>query len=98
NDFTGYTTNHWLIFLALAILPTFFVHIIFNWALKCVCNSRISRAIVFEPIDDSILAYFILCEVIISSYWLGGFAVVFALFLFIMSTATKREITISNKE
>src|SRR5699024_2379993 len=34
NDFPGYTTNHWLIFLALAIFPTFFGHTIFNWALQ----------------------------------------------------------------
>lgn len=98
NDFTGYTKSHWLIFLALAIFPTFFGHTIFNWALKWVSTSRISMAIVFEPIGASILAYFILGEVITSSQWLGGFVVIFGLFLFIMSTAKKREITISKKE
>src|SRR5699024_11540426 len=50
NDFTGYTKSHWLIFLALAIFPTFFGHTIFNWALKWVSTSRISMAIVFETI------------------------------------------------
>ena len=98
NDFTGYTKNHWLIFLALAIFPTFFGHTIFNWALKWVSTSRISMAIVFEPIGASILAYFILGEVITDSQWLGGFIVIFGLFLFIMSTSKKRKITISKKE
>src|SRR5699024_8029716 len=98
NDFTGYKSNHWLIVLALSIFPSFFGHTIFNWALKWVSTSRISMAIVFEPIGASILAYFILGEVITSSQWLGGFVVIFGLFLFIMSTAKKREITISKKE
>ncbi len=98
NDFTGYTKNHWLIFLALAIFPTFFGHTIFNWALKWVSTSNISMAIVFEPIGASILAYFILGEVITYTQWLGGFIVIFGLFLFIMSTAKKRKITIAKKE
>ncbi len=98
NDFTGYTKNHWLIFLALAIFPTFLGHTLFNWALKWVSVSRISMAIVFEPIGASILAYFILGEIITDSQWLGGFIVIFGLFLFIMSTSKKRVITISQKE
>src|SRR5699024_11671032 len=98
NDFTGYTKNHWLIFLALAIFPTFFGHTIFNWALKWVSTSNISMAIVFEPIGASILAYFILGEVITYTQWLGGFIFIFGLFLFIMSTAYTRKITIDKKE
>src|SRR5699024_3276466 len=98
NDFTGYTKSHWLIFLALAIFPTFFGHTIFNWALKWVSTSRISMAIVFEPIGASILAYFILGEVITSSQWVCAFVGILCLFLRIISTAKKRDITISKKE
>lgn len=95
NDFTGYTKNHWLIFLFLAIVPTFFGHTIFNWALKWLSTSTISMAIVFEPVGASILAYFILGEIVTSSQWLGGFIVIFGLFLFTMSTSRKRKVTIS---
>src|SRR5699024_10724287 len=92
------TINFLFIFLELAIFPTFFGHTIFNWALKLVSTSNISMAIVFEPIGASILAYFILGEVITYTQWLGGFIVIFGLFLFIMSTAKKRKITIAKKE
>src|SRR5699024_586965 len=98
NDVTGYTKSHRLIFSAQAIFPTFFGHTIFIWALEWVSTSRISMSIVLDPSDASTFAYFILGEVITSSRWLCGFVVLFGLLLFIMSTAKKRELTISKKE
>ncbi|QKY71200.1 DMT family transporter [Lentibacillus sp. CBA3610] len=95
NDFLGYSADHWLIFLALAIFPTFFGHTLFNWALKWLSTATISMAIVFEPIGASILAYLILGEMITWSQLLGGSVVLFGLFLFIMSTTKKRKVTIS---
>ncbi|MEN2466937.1 DMT family transporter [Ornithinibacillus sp. JPR2-1] len=97
NPFTGYSTNYWLIFLALAIFPTFFGHTLFNWALKWLSTSTISMAIVFEPIGASVLAYFILGEKITWSQWLGGTIVIFGLFLFILSTTRKSSVTIHKK-
>lgn len=97
NPFTGYSSNYWLIFLALAIFPTFFGHTLFNWALKWLSTSTISMAIVFEPIGASVLAYFILGEKITWSQWLGGTIVIFGLFLFIMSTTRKSSVTIHKK-
>ncbi|WP_339217132.1 DMT family transporter [Ornithinibacillus sp. FSL M8-0202] len=97
NSFTGYSTNYWLIFLALAIFPTFFGHTLFNWALKWLSTSTISMAIVFEPIGASVLAYFILGEKITWSQWLGGTIVIFGLFLFILSTTRKSSVTIHKK-
>src|SRR5699024_12763537 len=96
--FIVYSLTIWLFFFSLAVIPTLLVHTIFNWALKWVSTSTISMSIVFEPICASILAYFILGEVVTASQWLGGTVVIFGLFLFIMSTAKKREITISKKE
>src|SRR5690625_477291 len=97
NDFVGYPTDHWWIFIALAIIPTFFGHTLFNWALRWVSTATISMGIVFEPVGASILAYFILGEKIIPSQWLGGTIVISGLFLFIMSTTRKRDVTISKK-
>src|SRR5699024_3947325 len=57
--FFGYPADHWWIFLALAIFPTFFGHTLFNWALKWLSTSTISMGIVFEPIGATILAYII---------------------------------------
>ena len=97
NPFFGYSTHYWIIFLALAIIPTFFGHTLFNWALKWLSTSTISMAIVFEPIGASVLAYFILGEKITWSQWLGGTIVIFGLFLFIMSTTRKANVTLHKR-
>ncbi|MEW9677262.1 DMT family transporter [Lentibacillus sp. L22] len=98
NPFLGYSPEHWWIFLALAIIPTFFGHTLFNWALKWLSSATISMGIVFEPIGASLLAYLILDEKVTPSQWLGGTIVIFGLFLFIMSTSRKRRVTISGKK
>ncbi|MCT2534951.1 DMT family transporter [Aquibacillus koreensis] len=90
HDFYGYSTSNWLIFLALAIIPTFFGHTLFNWALKWVSTSVISMSIVFEPVGASLLAYLILGENITWSQWLGGTIVIVGLFLFIVTTNKKK--------
>jgi len=97
NSFTGYSSTHWWIFIALAIVPTFFGHTLFNWALKWVSTATISMGVILEPVGASILAYFILGEHISSSQWLGGSIVITGLFLFIMGTRRKRIVTISEK-
>lgn len=96
NPFFGYPTNDWLIFLALAIIPTFFGHTMFNWVLKWVSTSTISMSIVFEPVGASILAFFILGEVISWSQWLGGTIVILGLSLFIFSTSKKSRTKITH--
>ncbi|TQS76422.1 DMT family transporter [Ornithinibacillus gellani] len=97
NPFIGFPTSHWWIFIALAIIPTFLGHTLFNWALKWLSTATISMGIIFEPVGASILAYFILGEKISYSQWLGGSVVLFGLFLFTMGTARKRNVTISKK-
>lgn len=98
NPFTGYPSDHWWIFLALAIFPTFFGHTLFNWALKWLSTSTISMGIVFEPVGATVLAYLILGETVTGSQLLGGTIVLFGLFLFIVSTSRKTKVTISQKE
>src|SRR5699024_12535575 len=81
NQFLGYSPTIWLWCFALAVIPTFLGHTLFNWALKWVSTSTISMAIVFEPIGASILAYFILGEVVTDSHWFGDMVVMFEQFL-----------------
>ncbi|WP_406945407.1 DMT family transporter [Halobacillus sp. SY10] len=88
-SFTGYDGDQWLIFLGLAIIPTFFGHTLFNWTLKWFSTSTISMAVLVEPIGASILAYWILDEVITWTQWLGGSIVIFGLMMFILSTMKK---------
>ena len=98
HPFFGYPANHWWIFLALAIFPTFFGHTLFNWALKWLSTATISMGNVFEPVGATVLAYLILGETITWSQLLGGTIVLFGLFLFIVSTSRKTKVTISQKE
>lgn len=95
NTFVSFPADHWLWFFALAIIPTFLGHSLFNWTLRWLSTSTISMAIVFEPIGATVLAYYILGEVVTPTQWLGGTIVIFGLFLFIMSTTRKRRVTIS---
>ncbi|WP_193064393.1 DMT family transporter [Oceanobacillus oncorhynchi] len=96
-NFFSYPADHWWIFIALAIIPTFLGHSLFNWSLKWLSTSTISMAIVFEPIGASILAFLILNETPTWAQFLGGTIIVFGLFLFILSTSRKNKVTISTK-
>ncbi|WP_152655439.1 DMT family transporter [Oceanobacillus sp. CFH 90083] len=96
-NFFSYPANHWWIFIAFAIIPTFLGHSLFNWSLKWLSTSTISMAMVFEPIGASILAFLILNETPTWAQFLGGTIIVFGLFLFILSTSRKNSITISTK-
>ncbi|WP_027964880.1 DMT family transporter [Halalkalibacillus halophilus] len=95
-SFTGYTGETWMYFLALAIIPTFFGHTLFNWALKWVTASTITMGILFEPVGASILAYLVLDELITWSQFLGGVIVILGLMLFIMSTTRKKRASVVN--
>src|SRR5690625_742797 len=97
NSLIGYSSTHWWIFIALAVIPTFFGHTLFNWALRWVSTATISMGVIFEPVGATILAYFILSEKISPSQWLGGSIVIIGLFLFIMGTRRKQVVTISEK-
>ncbi|WP_073202953.1 DMT family transporter [Gracilibacillus kekensis] len=91
----GYQPNQWIIFIALAIVPTILGLNLLNWSLKWVSTSVISMGILFEPIGASILAFFILDEWITWSQWLGGMIVIFGLLLFIASTRRTRRMKIT---
>ncbi|NIK11950.1 DMT family transporter [Alkalibacillus sp. S2W] len=95
--FTGYSNDTWLVFLALAIIPTFFGHTLFNWAIKWVSASTITMGILFEPVGASVLAYFVLGELVTWSQFLGGSIVIVGLMLFIISTSKKRKVKVINE-
>lgn len=95
--FFPYPASHWTLFFALAVIPTFLGHSIFNWALRWISTATISMAAVFEPVGASLLAYIFLRERISWEQWLGGSIVILGLLLFIVSTARKRKVTIYDK-
>lgn len=62
-SFRIYPANEYIIFLALAIVPTMVGHTVYNWALKYVKARVASVSLLGEPIGASILAFLILKEV-----------------------------------
>ncbi|MFC7370644.1 DMT family transporter [Fictibacillus iocasae] len=77
---TGYGENDWKIFVLLAIVPTVFGHVLFNWLLTYISASTISIAILGEPVGASILAYFLLGEQLHWFQFLGGALVLCGLY------------------
>ncbi|MED1864553.1 DMT family transporter [Fictibacillus nanhaiensis] len=83
---TGYPEKEWGIFLLLAIIPTIFGHVLFNWLLKYVTAATISMAILGEPVGATLLAYLYLDESLTLSQWSGGAIVLAGLYYFLQNT------------
>lgn len=61
--FKIYPMQEYLLFLALAIIPTILGHTLYNWAIKYIKTRIASVSLLGEPIGASILALLILNEV-----------------------------------
>ncbi len=74
--------REWVLFLAMAIVPTILGHTMFNYALKKVPAHIISTSVLGEPVGASILAYMLLPEQE-PSWWIvaGGALVVTGLYI-----------------
>lgn len=59
---TGYGRSEWGIFLLLAIVPTVFGHVLFNWLLQYVNAATVSMSVLGEPVGATLLAYLMLGE------------------------------------
>jgi drug/metabolite transporter (DMT)-like permease len=55
-NLTNFSTKSWMLFLALAIIPTVLGHSLYNWLLKYVPAHKVATTILGEPIGASILA------------------------------------------
>lgn len=88
---TGYSDKDWGIFLLLAIVPTVFGHVLFNWLLKYVTAVTISMAILGEPLGATLLAYLFLNETLTFLQWSGGAIVLIGLYLFLKSNRKFKE-------
>ncbi|OXB92798.1 DMT family transporter [Parageobacillus galactosidasius] len=68
----SYRKIDWICFILLAIVPTLLGHSLMNWSVKWVSAATISMSILFEPVGATILAYFLLGEIIQPSQLMGG--------------------------
>ena len=73
--FFDYPPREWGIFMLLAIVPTVFGHILFNWLLQYVSATTVSMNILGEPVGASILAYVLLGEQLTGLQWMGSLLV-----------------------
>jgi len=77
----GYPPREYLLFLALALVPTLLGHTVFNWALKRVTAPVISLLFLGEPVGAGILALLILQEVPAPLQVAGGVLILIGLYL-----------------
>ncbi len=81
----GYPAREYLIFIALALVPTLLGHTVFNWALEKVRASLVSLLYLGEPLGATLLAFIILREAPTALQAIGGAVILSGLFLVIRS-------------
>ncbi|WP_052098419.1 DMT family transporter [Paenibacillus stellifer] len=92
-SFFDYPPREWGIFVLLAVVPTVFGHILFNWLLQYTSATTVSMSILGEPVGASILAFMLLGERLTGLQWSGGVLVLggLAFYLYMGSRAAARE-------
>lgn len=79
----NYPSGDWVIFLLLAIVPTVFGHMIFNWLLQYLKPTTISMSVFAEPVGASILGIIIFGEMVTSFQLVGGAFIILGLLLYL---------------
>ncbi|WP_438350361.1 DMT family transporter [Paenibacillus sp. FA6] len=85
-SFTNYDNKEWGIFFLLAIVPTVFGHMLFNWLLQYISATTVSMSILGEPVGASLLAVFLLQEKISAVQMSGGLLAIAGMILFMKVT------------
>jgi drug/metabolite transporter (DMT)-like permease len=57
---TGYSTETWMLFAAMALGPMLLGHTSFNWALRHVRAYVVSLVVLLEPVGATVLAVLVL--------------------------------------
>lgn len=87
--FFDYPPREWGIFVLLAVVPTVFGHILFNWLLQYASATTISMNILGEPVGASILAFLLLGEQLTGLQWSGGVLVMSGLAVYLYAGRKK---------
>lgn len=93
---TNYSSNEWLIFFLLALIPNVLGHALFNWLLKFVDVTTISMSMLGEPIGAIILAYFLLGENTTMSQIIGGLLAIIGVSIF-LKYKSRSTVNLDNK-
>jgi drug/metabolite transporter (DMT)-like permease len=84
-----YHALDWLLFLALAVIPTILGHTVFNWALRYVKAAVVSVSVLGEPVGATILAILVLGEKPGLAQLAGGLVIISGLALFITAAGSR---------
>ncbi|MFW5434765.1 DMT family transporter [Paenibacillus apiarius] len=82
---TGYGAQEWVLFSAMAIIPTVLGHMLFNWLLKYMNATSISMAVLGEPVGASILAWVLLGEAMNPLQMAACLLLIFGVWLFLVN-------------
>ncbi|MEK4357549.1 DMT family transporter [Paenibacillus sp. FSL M7-1455] len=82
-SFTDYPGQDWAMFALLAVVPTVFGHLLFNWLLQYVSATTISMSILGEPVGSSLLAFLLLGEQMTWFQVVGGMLAISGLIVFL---------------
>lgn len=86
---TGYGLRDWLVFVALAAVPTLCGHTLLNWCLKYLPAGTVSIGALGEPVLATLLAIPLLGEIPGPLQWAGGLLVVGGIGMFIRTSSAK---------
>jgi len=86
-----YAANDWLMFALLAIVPTIFGHLLFNWLLKYMQTTTVSMAVLGEPLGATLLAYYLLGENVTWIQLAAGGLLIFGVWLFIRRQGIRKK-------
>lgn len=89
--FSGFTTQTWLAFWGLALIPTIGGQFVFNLLLKNISASAVTMSILGEPVGTCFLAYIILHETISMQQFAGIAAIMLGIFIFFYPFPQKRQ-------
>lgn len=78
---TGFSTNTYATFWAMAVISQLIGHSSYNWALKWFSASLIAISLLGEPIGSTILAYIIFKEGLTWSKVIGGVLILSAIYI-----------------
>lgn len=87
---TGYAAKEWGIFVLLAVVPTVFGHLLFNWLMRYSSASTVSMSVLGEPVGASLLAFLLLNESMNGLQAAGGALVLLGLILFLNVRPSKK--------
>ncbi|MFD2615133.1 DMT family transporter [Paenibacillus gansuensis] len=82
-SFVAYSAQDWTMFGLLAVVPTILGHYLFNWLLKYMHATSVSMAVLGEPLGSTLLAFFLLGEVVTPVQFFAGALLIGGVWMFI---------------